>query len=329
VSGWPSATGVGSLPGTDPHEAARVVLGELAELPFLPELPARGPHADLAGRGAALLVDLPVDLQPTGWRLVPRPSRDATRARDLLTRDLDALEEVAAGSAPPMLKVQATGPWTLAALLELQRGERVLADPGAVEDLAQSLAEGLTRHLADLSGRFPGSELVLQLDEPALPAVRAGEIPTSSGFGRLRVPTDQVLSERLATVLASCARTVVHCCAPRPPVLLLVGAGAGAVSVDAALLTPYDDDALGEAVEGGAGLFLGVVPSTDTALSDLTGRMDSARVLWRRLGFPHDRLPGTVVVTPSCGLAGATPGYAKAALGACAEIGRRLGEEPE
>ena len=46
------ATALGSLPGTDPLEAARLVLGELPDLPHLPELPARGQHADLAGRPA-------------------------------------------------------------------------------------------------------------------------------------------------------------------------------------------------------------------------------------------------------------------------------------
>lgn len=42
---WPpaSATGVGSLPGTDPAEALRLVFGELPDLPHLTELPARGP----------------------------------------------------------------------------------------------------------------------------------------------------------------------------------------------------------------------------------------------------------------------------------------------
>ena len=45
-----TATGIGSVPGTDPSEAVRVVLGELAALPFLPELPGRGAVADLAGR---------------------------------------------------------------------------------------------------------------------------------------------------------------------------------------------------------------------------------------------------------------------------------------
>ena len=49
--------------------------GELPDLPYLPELPARGPGAELIGRSAALLVDLPVEIVPSGWRLTaaPRP----------------------------------------------------------------------------------------------------------------------------------------------------------------------------------------------------------------------------------------------------------------
>jgi len=317
------------MPGTDPAEAVRVVLGELPDLPFLPELPERGPHADLTGRSTVLLTDLPVDLQPTGWRLVPNESRDGRRARDLLSRDLDALEEATQGQPPPSLKVQAAGPWTLAATLELQRGERALSDHGAVDDLAQSLAEGLRRHLADLAVRLPGTRLVLQLDEPALPAVLRAGIPTASGFGRLRAPTPQRVREVLATVLGVAEDTVVHCCAAHPPVELLHGAGASAVSIDATLLTPQDDEAIGVAVESGAGLLLGLVPSVDTRLEDLTAVMEPARVLWRRLGFDHDRLPGTVVVTPTCGLAGASPRHARAALTASAEIARRLGQEPE
>jgi methionine synthase II (cobalamin-independent) len=323
-----SATGVGSLPGDDARESARLVLGEL-DLPHLPELPGRGPHGDLAGRGLALLVDMPVDLQPSGWRLVPRPGRDASRARDLLARDLDALEEVAEGAHPPVLKVQATGPWTLATLVELQRGERALADHGAVADLTQSLAEGLRRHLADLRSRFPTTALLLQLDEPSLPAVLAAKVPTSSGFGTLRVPERQVVRDRLRAVLDVAEHTVVHCCAPRPPVALLREAGAGALSLDASVLDRRDDDELGEALDRGAGLLLGLVPSVDADLSDLGARLEPVQVLWRRIGLDPGLLPLQVVVTPTCGLAGASPGYVRAALTACREIGRRLKEAPE
>ena len=85
------------MPGTDPAEAMRIILGELPELPHLAELPARGAGADLTGRTAGLLVDLPVEATPTGWRFAGRPGRDLSRARSLLATDLDVLEETAAG----------------------------------------------------------------------------------------------------------------------------------------------------------------------------------------------------------------------------------------
>ncbi len=80
------------MPGTDALEAARTVVGELPELPYLPELPGRGAGAGLIGRTAALLVDLAVELVPSGYRVTARPGRDHRRAVDLLRGDLDALE---------------------------------------------------------------------------------------------------------------------------------------------------------------------------------------------------------------------------------------------
>lgn len=314
------------MPGEDPVEALRMVVGELSTLPFLPELPSRGPHADLTGRAAALLAGLHADLQPSGWRSCPRPGRDIRRARDLLARDLDAIEEVAA--TPAVFKVQVCGPWTLAATIELARGDRMLADPAAVQDLAESLAEGLAAHVVDVSRRLPGATIVVQLDEPALPAVLAAQIPTASGYGRLRAPDATTATERLRTVLDVVPDPVVHCCAAAPPVGLLRAAGAGAFSLDAAVLTPDDDDAIGQAIEDGAGLLLGVVPGVDADLSDAASRMKQVTNLWRRLGFAPELLTDVVVVTPSCGLAGATPAYARRALATCAEIARRLGEAP-
>jgi len=61
-----SATGIGSMPGTNPAEAMRVIAGELPGFPYLPELPDRGPGADLTGRTAALLVGIPVEVTPRG-----------------------------------------------------------------------------------------------------------------------------------------------------------------------------------------------------------------------------------------------------------------------
>src|SRR5487761_1259518 len=101
---WPagSATGIGSMPGTDPAEAMRVVAGELPGFPYLPELPDRGPGADLTGRTAALLVDIAVEVTPRGWRVAERPGRDLARARSMLSSDLDVLEEMLDGFEGPL-----------------------------------------------------------------------------------------------------------------------------------------------------------------------------------------------------------------------------------
>jgi hypothetical protein len=356
---WPraSATGIGSCPGRDMAETLRLVLGELPDLPHLPELPDRGPGADLAGRAAGLLVDLPVELRPSGWRFADRPGRDLQRARDHLARDLDVLEELA-GTYEGPFKIQVCGPWTLAGSIELGYGDRSLRDPGAVRDLTASLAEGVAGYVADVRRRVPGAAVLLQLDEPGLPGVLGGTVPTASGFGRLPAVEEQVAEEGLRAVieavaasepaavsspsstssLSSVSGTVVHCCAPDVPYALLRRAGAAAVSVDLRLMHPRDDDAVGEAVEAGRGLFLGVVPAVDPpAPARRQGRGEPpgpgvketaapVRELWRRLGFAPERLPEQVVLTPACGLAGASPEYVRTALTRCREAARMLYE---
>nr|WP_304940976.1 methionine synthase [Streptacidiphilus sp. PB12-B1b] len=325
----PGATGVGSMPGTDAREAAKTVTGSLGALPHLAELPARGPGADMTGRSLGLLVELFARVEPSGWRFGDRPGRDTRRARSWLGEDLDALEEFTQGWTGP-LKVQAVGPWTLAASVELHRGEKALADPGAVRDLTASLAEGLRLHLAELRRRVPGAQPLLQLDEPSLPMVLAGQVPTASGWQRLRAIDRQVAEERLrGLVQALDVPVVVHCCAPQVPIGLLRRAGAAAVSLDAALLTERDDDAIGEAVEEGTVLLAGVVPSVGPALSDPAGSVSGVRTLWRRLGLDPALLARHVVVTPSCGLAGASPAYARQALSHSVIAAQSLADNPE
>ncbi|ONH31301.1 methionine synthase [Pseudofrankia asymbiotica] len=270
VALWPAgaATGVGSLPGIDPLAAARLVFDELPDLPHLVELPGRGPGGDMLGRAAVIALDLPVDLQPSGWRLVPRVGMDYRRARGLVEHDLDALEEAAQGYAGP-LKIAVAGPWTLAAGVELTRGHKALSDAGATRDLAEALAAGLAEMLGTIARRVPGARLLVQLDEPSLPAVIAGRVRTPSGFSVVRAVDEGPAAERIALVLAAASGVGgvvgagVHCCAPDVPLELLRRAGAQFVGLDATLLSQRADEAIGEAVEAGLRLMMGVVPSTD------------------------------------------------------------------
>ena len=322
------ASGVGSWPGTTAEEyaeAARVVLGEAPDLPYLPELPGRGPHADMIGRTLATIADLGFDLQPAGWRLTDASGVDHRRARSLLAQDLDQLEEQAQ-DFHGVLKVQLTGPWTLAATVERPRGDKVLADHGARRDLAQALAEGVARHLADVRRRVDAEHVVVQVDEPALTSVLAGGVPTASGFGKHRVVHPPEASEALAWVLERAGTEPwVHSCAPGAPWSLLRGAGARGLSGDLSLLGADDLDAFAEALDAGERVALGVVPAVDPEPGP-TEKAVTERVLRMLdvLGLDPDGVSGLLVLTPSCGLAGASLTWARRATDLCRTAAREL-----
>lgn len=330
-------TGVGSWPGSDAREALRVVRDLLATLdgdgvtglPYLPELPARGPGGDLVGRGAGLLVELAVDLQPAGWRLVERPGRDVARTLAFWRQDLDELAEAFDGYAGP-LKIQAAGPWTLAASLWLTRGERAVVDAGASRDIVESLAEGARRLVTDVQRLVPGAHVVLQLDEPSLPAVLQGRLPTASGLGRVGAVDPQVVGSGLRSVLAdSGARhTVVHCCAASVPIPLLRSCGASGISVDTSLLTPRGWEGLAVAVEEGLTGYAGCVPTAPELDQSATTLAGSFADSWQRLGMPGQTLLD-LAVTPACGLAGLSFQEATQRQRLVVDVARELGERAQ
>ena len=289
-----TATGLGPFPGVDPLEAVRIVFSELPDLPFLPELPARGVGSDAVGRTAALLAGLHVEVANGVWRFVRRPGRDEHRAQTALTVDMDALEEVAGGYEGPV-KVRIVGPWSLVASIELPKGEKALADEGAIRDVTASMAEGLRLHLVDLHRRLPRlTSVVVQVDEPLLAAVLAGEMPTASGWGRLRTYEPAVVEESLRAVLGAASAKAaaapaerrerderhdgdedqgpggedagpgdgagVWIGAGRLDGALLRGAGAEFIGLDGAVVDTVDEDEIGEAIDAGVGLLVTSVP---------------------------------------------------------------------
>ena len=98
-------------------------------------------------------------------------------------------------------------------------------------------------------------------------------------------------------------------------------------------------------MEAGLGIVAGVIPATgapgapEPPPADRAARAVTA--LWQRLGWPVARKGGAgpvkgegeaggvahqVVLAPGCGMAGATPGYARAAMERCREAARLLPE---
>ncbi|WP_019203938.1 hypothetical protein [Tsukamurella sp. 1534] len=325
-----SATGIGSHPGTDPREAAATVVGELA-VPYLPELPARGLGADMIGRSAGLLVDMGLDTSTTGYRIGVPAGRTAQLVVDHLRRDLDALEEayeVAGRRGSGLVKTQAAGPLTLAAGLELPNGHRVPRDRGAMRDIADSLAEGLSRHVADLRARC-GADVVLQLDEPSMSAVVRGGVPALTRLDPIRAVPAPEAAELLARVCEAVdAPVLLHLCGPvewdvvrRVPV-------DGAL-VDVTRLSSADYDGFGALAESATVVGLGVVPPVpgDRPVAAEEAAAPALR-LYDEIGLPRRDL-ARATVTPTCGLAGAAPERVRSALELAVRVSSVLHDPPE
>ncbi|MGK2879704.1 MAG: methionine synthase [Mycobacterium sp.] len=336
MSVYAAATGIGSWPGASPREAARIVVGELHTLPHLVELPARGVGADTIGRVGGVLVDIAIDTVPRGYRIVARAGAVTRRAVSLLDEDIDALEEAweTAGlnndHAGRAVKLQIVGPVTLAAQLELPNGHRAITDPGALRDLAGSLAEGVARQRAQLRRRL-GCEVVVQFDEPSLPAALAGRLAGVSYLNTVH-PVDAPVATRL---LDDCvadvgADVLVHCCASGLPWELFRRSTISAVAVDASTLTPADLDGMGEFIESGRTVVLGVVPTTAPAPPPAVRQIaQAAAAVTDRLGFSRTVLGERIGVSPACGLAGTDAEWARDALELVQKTADGLCDDPE
>lgn len=307
-------TGLGSLPGTDFPAALRMVMSTLAEveggLPHQPELPARGPWAGLIGRSCALLVDLPVSLGAGSWTLTDTAGIDGRRARTTLRDDLDMVQEQAHDWSGPF-KVQVTGPWTLAATVFRPLGGRVLADRSARRDLAQSLTQGTAELLAELGSRLPAARLVLQVDEPSLPSVLAGAVPTEGGFFRHRSIDRPEAVEALQPLAALTDGSVLHCCAAGLDPKLATQAGFGGLSLDQDLIGDWDS--IAELVDGGRALYLGCLPTASERAWHPDRIVSRVLKALRRLELGAT-MADSLVLSPACGLAGFSPRGASGAL---------------
>lgn len=320
MSSFAAATGIGSWPGSAPRRAAEVIVGDLHQLPYLPELPARGIGADIIGRAGALLIDIAIDTVPRGYRIAARPGAVTRRAASLLGEDIDALEEAweqtGGARAGRAVKVQAPGPITLAAELELSNGHRAITDSVALRDIAASLAEGVAVHLAEVARRL-SAPVVVQFDEPLLSAALSGRISGVTALSPVH-PVDETLAIGLYNdcVAAIGADVMLHSGAAEIPWKVLQRSSIHAVAVDISALGAGGLDGLGEFVDSGRTAVLGLLASSSSeAPPSVEEVAAAAAAVTDRIGFPRSVLGTRIGISPTCGLAGATEAWARIATG--------------
>ncbi|MEL7206857.1 MAG: hypothetical protein AAGK32_01250 [Actinomycetota bacterium] len=319
-----TATSIGSLPHTDPDEAARFVLEHHPELPAAPSLPNRSPAEGMLAQAVWGVGGLAVD-DDGAVVLTGRPA-EVARTRDPLDLGADAwrsldvfLDHVRGRTAP--VKVQSTGAVTLGRAL-LAAGmpvERAFAVAGAV------VRARVAELVAVVRERLPQTPLLVMLDEPGLVGSSHPRFPISTG------ETLDLLTGCVAAIEqdAGPVLTGIHCCGAADwTTVLEAGPDVLAAPADAGL--GFVPGAIEAFLDRGGRIAWGAIP-TDEPIGT------SAEHPWRKLtetwcvlvrgGLDPVRLRRRALVTPACGLAGHGTSQAGRALRLAADVGERIHEQ--
>ncbi len=308
------ATGIGSLPGVDPTEAAELVLRVHPDLPAIPQLgtPREGVVAQWAGALPEVTVapdgSLILDPDRVGGEIVAAFT-DESHAGLLGFLDVAAVRE----PAITRVKAQVVGPLTLGV---------ALTDAGMAPDVAFARsAEAVEAWLAALDAllarRLRGVRPLVFLDEPALVLWKRDTAPIEREHA----------TDLLSGALAACsAETGVHVCGDGD-VRLAFEAGPTVLGLPVGDALVADVGTLVRHLDADGWIAWGAVP-TDRPIGE------SPDPLWRRLvslwceltrrGCEPIRMRNQAIVTPACGLASHGPTQAERALRLAAEMAERV-----
>jgi len=334
-----AATGIGSVPFTDPDAAAALVLKYLPEAPFWPQMVRLGFPEEMVAQAARGLPGLRVDLEAHTVAVDPDLPRDQALARlyeevwagDLAPFALDPGEAqgfyallracATSGSGIQALKGQLSGPVTFAGMVQDPEGKPILFD----REMTQAVCQGLARKAAWQAQKFRdlGREAVIFFDEPYLTGFGSAYLPISRG------EVMDLLTQTLTAVRQAGPLTLgVHCCGNTDWSLLLE-TPIDILSFDSYgyfdSLRLYEQALQGFLARGGR-LAWGLVPTaTGEDLEDETGES-----LWQRFqeqvqqlsrqGTAAKEILSQSLLTPACGTASLSPEAATRVLALLAEL---------
>jgi methionine synthase II (cobalamin-independent) len=172
---------------------------------------------------------------------------------------------------------------------------------------------------------------VVQFDEPMLHAAIEGRLTGVTSLSAVH-PVDESVAIGL---LDDCVATVgtevmLHSCASAMPWKVLQRSAVHAISVDVSTLAAADLDGIGEFVESGRTVMLGVIPSSAPGARPSSEEVaKAAAAVTDRLGFPRSVLRERIGITPSCGLAAATEDWARTAVELAQKAADALADHPD
>jgi len=338
-----AATGIGSVPFTDPEEAVSLILEAMPRVPYWPQMVRLGFREEMTAQAARGLAALKIDEAARTVQVDPDLPRDQALAEfyeailageltpfameEQEARGFFALLRAAAAVQLPCqtLKGQLAGPVTFAGMVKDQEGKAILFD----RELTQAVCLGLARKAAWQARRFRdlGKDPVIFLDEPYL-----------SGFGSAYLPISreevlEILGQTIGELRQAADAPLVvglHCCGNTDWGMLLE-APIDLLSFDSygyfESLQLYGR-ALVKFFQRGGWLAWGLVPTGEDF------RQETAEGLWLRftrqvaqlaqeLKATSKEILSRAILTPACGMGYLSPDEARRALRILADLSAR------
>lgn len=337
-----AVTAIGSLPHKAPEDACRLILDTLPEMPAWPQLPRMGFFENMyvqysegfpairmeaeRGRMWVQTDELAGELEGFYQAVIDEEldhfavSKEYAHGLDLFLSGAFSAEL----EGRPFLKGQVTGPISWGLTVQDENRRATLYN----EEIEQVIVKGLTLkarwQVRELKRIAPGSRIVMFFDEPYLMSV---------GSALLSVQPEQVRDD-ISECVRGCGADLVgvHVCGKTDwPVVF--AAGVDLVNFDAYnYMEPFIGYAgeIGEYLGRGGLIAWGIVPNFDPELlvtaGELADALESAFDTLESRGVDRGTLAARSLVTPTCGMEGATVELAERVLATTAEVGRIMRE---
>lgn len=330
------ATGIGSLPLTDPVQAVEVVLQSCPDLPYWPQLPRLGRAEGMVEQAIARLPGVRTEggrlrlVQDEDFYLAVERLFEAYANRDssvaALTPDTAAgfspFVEAVAARRLPEAKGQLAGPITVGMAVLGEDGRPILYDDVLREVLLKFLNLRVRWQAERI--RAAGAAPIIFVDEPFLASYGTPFFTWGAEAAR----------EALEAVVAGTAVTGSHCCSNTDWSIFL-SSRLDVVAFDAYEFADkflvYRDD-LAAFLDRGGTICWGIVPTDPEAcaaetVESLRGRLLGLVARVEAIGFRRDRVLRQSLLTPACGLGSRDPATADRAVALVRDLASVLRRE--
>jgi methionine synthase II (cobalamin-independent) len=335
------ATGIGSLPLTDPDKAAALSLGYLTEAPIWPQLPQKDFREHMDGQYSESLPGLRLDAAKkrfffdTAKDLAPELEKFFERYIEKDYGFFKMTEEYAAGfyaflravkkglpAGARFVKGHITGPLTAGISFRDETGKDIIHHDVLFDAVVKGLAMKAAWQIRELK-QF-NRPVIIFIDEPAMESLGSGFSAVSS----------EVVAEKLNEIIGIIHElggiAGIHCCgnADWP---MLFHTDVDIVNFDAfgymERVLLYPDDIKAFYKRGGA-LAWGIVPAGSFTGNEtaemLLSKLKAGMKRLEQAGIAQAAILRQCLITPSCGLGSLTPDKAEAILKLLRQVSDRM-----